>query len=80
MFDVAPQQRTRKSVYEQWVASQGVPLVQGGRVRGFAVTSDARNPQVPDLPTMVESGLPDFVTVSFTGVDGEVTAPLFAPA
>ncbi len=29
MFDVAPHQRSRKSVYEQWVASQGVPLVQG---------------------------------------------------
>ena len=29
MFDVAPHERRRKSVYEQWVASQGVPLVQG---------------------------------------------------
>src|SRR4030088_425439 len=29
MCDVAPGQPTRKSIYEQWVASQGVPLVQG---------------------------------------------------
>jgi quercetin dioxygenase-like cupin family protein len=29
MFDVSTRQRTRKSVYEQWVADQGVPLVQG---------------------------------------------------
>ena len=45
-----------------------VPLLQGGRVRGLAVTSEARNPQLPELPTMVEAGLPDFVSVSFTGV------------
>jgi tripartite-type tricarboxylate transporter receptor subunit TctC len=53
-----------------------VPLVQGGRVRGLAVTSDARNPQVPELPTMVEAGMPDFVSVSFTGV----VAPAGTPA
>jgi oxalate decarboxylase/phosphoglucose isomerase-like protein (cupin superfamily) len=29
MFEVSPQQRKRKSVYEEWVATQGVPLVQG---------------------------------------------------
>jgi tripartite-type tricarboxylate transporter receptor subunit TctC len=45
-----------------------VPLLQGGRVRGLAVTSEARNPQLPELPTMVEAGMPDFVSVSFTGV------------
>jgi tripartite-type tricarboxylate transporter receptor subunit TctC len=45
-----------------------VPLVQGGRVRGLAVTSETRNPQLPELPTMTEAGLPDFVSVSFTGV------------
>jgi mannose-6-phosphate isomerase-like protein (cupin superfamily) len=29
MFDEAPRKRKRPSVYEQWVASQGIPLVQG---------------------------------------------------
>jgi len=53
-----------------------VPLVQGGRVRGLAVTSEARNPQVPELPTMIEAGMPDFVSVSFTGV----VAPAGTPA
>jgi len=52
-----------------------VPLVQAGRVRGLAVTSEARNPQVPELPTMVEAGLPDFVSVSFTGVVAPAGAP-----
>jgi len=52
-----------------------VPLVQGGRVRGLAVTSEARNPQLPELPTMVEAGLPDFVSVSFTGVVAPAGTP-----
>jgi tripartite-type tricarboxylate transporter receptor subunit TctC len=45
-----------------------LPLVQAGVVRALAVTSEARHPQAPDVPTLVEGGLPDFVSVSFTGV------------
>ena len=40
-----------------------LPLAQGGQVRALAVTSDKRNPQAPDVPTMIESGLADFVSV-----------------
>jgi tripartite-type tricarboxylate transporter receptor subunit TctC len=47
-----------------------LPLVQAGTVRALAVTSEARHPQAPDVPTLIESGLPDFVSVSFTGVVG----------
>jgi tripartite-type tricarboxylate transporter receptor subunit TctC len=47
-----------------------LPLVQAGVVRALAVTSAARHPQAPDVPTLIESGLPDFVSVSFTGVVG----------
>jgi tripartite-type tricarboxylate transporter receptor subunit TctC len=53
-----------------------IPHVQHGTVRGIAVTSEARHPQLPELPTMIESGLPDFVSVSFTGV----VAPAGTPA
>ena len=53
-----------------------VPQVQGGLVRGLAVTGAARTPQVPELPTMSEAGMPDFVSVSFTGV----VAPAGTPA
>jgi tripartite-type tricarboxylate transporter receptor subunit TctC len=45
-----------------------LPLVQAGNVRALAVTSDTRLAQAPELPTMIEGGLPDFVSVSFTGV------------
>jgi tripartite-type tricarboxylate transporter receptor subunit TctC len=53
-----------------------LPLVQGGKVRALAVTSEKRNPQAPDIPTMIESGIPDFVSVSFTGI----VAPAGTPA
>jgi tripartite-type tricarboxylate transporter receptor subunit TctC len=45
-----------------------LPLIRAGSVRALAVTSAARNPQLPDVPTMVESGIADFVTVSFFGL------------
>jgi len=34
--------------------------IRGGSVKGFAVTSKTRLPGVPDLPTLAESGLPNF--------------------
>jgi tripartite-type tricarboxylate transporter receptor subunit TctC len=52
-----------------------LPLVQAGVVRALAVTSAARHPQAPDVPTLVEAGLPGFVSVSFTGVVGRAGIP-----
>jgi tripartite-type tricarboxylate transporter receptor subunit TctC len=52
-----------------------LPLAQAGVVRPLAVTSAARHPQAPDLPTLVEGGLTDFVSVSFTGVVGRAGIP-----
>ena len=53
-----------------------LPLVQAGNVRGLASTSEARGAQTPDLPTMIEAGVPDFTSVSFTAV----VAPAGTPA
>jgi tripartite-type tricarboxylate transporter receptor subunit TctC len=52
-----------------------LPLAQAGTVKALAVTSDTRHPQAPEVPTMIESGLPDFVSVSFTGVVGPANIP-----
>jgi tripartite-type tricarboxylate transporter receptor subunit TctC len=52
-----------------------LPHVQSGQVRGLAFTSDKRNAQVPELPTMIESGVADFVTASFTGVVAPAGTP-----
>jgi tripartite-type tricarboxylate transporter receptor subunit TctC len=51
------------------------PLL-GGRVRGLAVTSAARHPAWPDLPTMAEAGIPDIEIVLWSGL----LAPAGTPA
>jgi tripartite-type tricarboxylate transporter receptor subunit TctC len=46
-------------------AGASLPLVRDGRVRGIAITSLKRSPNVPDLPTMVEAGFPGFEATSW---------------
>jgi tripartite-type tricarboxylate transporter receptor subunit TctC len=46
------------------------PLVRDGRVKGLAVTSPGRSPDLPDVPTMTESGYPRVTSVSFYGIFG----------
>jgi tripartite-type tricarboxylate transporter receptor subunit TctC len=45
-----------------------LPLIEAGSVRALAVTSETRSPHLPEVPTMVESGIADFVTVSVFGL------------
>jgi tripartite-type tricarboxylate transporter receptor subunit TctC len=42
-----------------------LPLVKSGDVRAIAVTSAARSPAAPHIPTMAESGLPGFEATSW---------------
>lgn len=45
-------------------------LIQGGSIRALAVTSDYEVDQLPGVPTMVGSGLPNFKVTSWIGVFG----------
>lgn len=45
-----------------------LPLVRDGKVRGLAVTSSTRAAAAPELPTVSESGLPGFESLSWFGV------------
>ncbi|MBP0443398.1 tripartite tricarboxylate transporter substrate binding protein [Roseomonas sp. SSH11] len=45
--------------------SSYVPVIQEGRMRALAVTSAERVPTMPDVPTMAEAGIPDFVVTSW---------------
>ncbi|RJF95794.1 Bug family tripartite tricarboxylate transporter substrate binding protein [Noviherbaspirillum saxi] len=43
------------------------PYVDAGKVKLLAVTGSERDPRFPNVPTAVESGLPNFVQVSWLG-------------
>lgn len=58
-------------------AVEGVmPHIQDGQLRALAVTSEKRFALLPELPTMIESGVDGFVVSSFQGV----VAPAGTPA
>jgi tripartite-type tricarboxylate transporter receptor subunit TctC len=50
--------------------------VKSGKLRAVAVSSAQRTPALPDVPTFIESGVPDFVVNSWVGV----LAPARTPA
>jgi tripartite-type tricarboxylate transporter receptor subunit TctC len=49
-----------------------LPLARSGQMRAIAVTTKERSSSAPDIPTIAESGLPDFDVSAWTG--------LFVPA
>src|SRR5439155_1519546 len=42
--------------------------VHEGKVRALGVATAARLTKLPDVPTMIESGVPDFIASSWTGI------------
>jgi tripartite-type tricarboxylate transporter receptor subunit TctC len=52
------------------------PLIRDGKVRALAIARGERWPELPDVPTLVESGFPDFTIDAWTGV----AAPAGTPA
>ena len=52
-----------------------VPHVKGGRVRALGVTSAARSPALPEVPTIAESGVPGFETTAWFGLVGPANMP-----
>lgn len=47
-----------------------VPHVKSGKLRALAVTSEKRHPQAPDIPTVVEQGVPGGVAQGWSGMFG----------
>ncbi|WP_245906281.1 Bug family tripartite tricarboxylate transporter substrate binding protein [Teichococcus aestuarii] len=53
-----------------------LPQVREGQVRALAVTAEARLPQLPEVPTLVEAGLPGAVSYAWNAL----VAPAAMPA
>jgi tripartite-type tricarboxylate transporter receptor subunit TctC len=52
-----------------------VPHVKNGRLRALGVTSAARSRLMPDVPTLIEGGLPDFVVVGWYAIYATAGTP-----
>ena len=60
--------------------SAGLPFIQAGRMRALAVTSAKRSAQLPNVPTIAESGVPGFEFRLWFGLWGPagIPAPVLA--
>ena len=52
-----------------------MPQVQGGRLRALAVATARRSPNMPELPTIAESGLAGFDATAWQGLVGPAGMP-----
>lgn len=52
--------------------------LRGGKVRALGVTSTQRDPDVPEVPTIAESGMPDFEVISWQALCTPAGVPRFA--
>ncbi len=52
-----------------------LPLIREGRLKALALSGATRSPELPDLPTMMESGVPDYEVRTFIGVMAPAATP-----
>ena len=52
-----------------------LPHIRDGKARALAVTGRTRSADLPDVPTMIESGYPDYVLTFWTGVVAPAGTP-----
>src|SRR4030088_2765071 len=53
-----------------------LPLIRDGKLRALGVTSAKRQSPLPDVPTMVEAGVPRFVATLVTGIVAPAGTPV----
>jgi tripartite-type tricarboxylate transporter receptor subunit TctC len=52
-----------------------VPMVKSGQIRALAVTTPARSPLLPEVPSVVELGFPQLVAENYFGVSAPAGLP-----
>jgi tripartite-type tricarboxylate transporter receptor subunit TctC len=60
-------------MFEQMYAA--APSIRAGKLRALAITSKTRSPLFPNLPTMIEAGVPDFEVQNWQGLIGPAKTP-----
>jgi tripartite-type tricarboxylate transporter receptor subunit TctC len=57
-----------------------IPVVQSGQMRGLATTCPQRSPQIPNVPTFAETGVPDFAieALALVAIRAQTPAPIVA--
>lgn len=55
--------------------SEVIPHAKGARIRVLAVSGEKRAPQLPDVPTVAESGYPGFRTSTWNGIAAPAKTP-----
>jgi tripartite-type tricarboxylate transporter receptor subunit TctC len=60
-------------MFEQMYAA--MPSIKGGKLRALAITSKARSPLAPEIPTMVEQGFPEVEVLNWQGLVGPKGLP-----
>jgi tripartite-type tricarboxylate transporter receptor subunit TctC len=55
--------------------SDALPQAKGGNVHMIALSSDKRAPLAPDLPTVAESGFPDYNVLTWNGLMAPAKTP-----
>jgi tripartite-type tricarboxylate transporter receptor subunit TctC len=52
-----------------------LPMIRAGQLKGLAITTRQRSALAPDIPTVAESGVPDFEGISWLGIVAPARTP-----
>ncbi len=66
---------TGRVTYMVLAAPAAVPQVQGGKLKALAVTGPARNPNLPNVPTVAEASLPQMQSRTWSGLVARADTP-----
>ena len=55
--------------------ANSLPHIQAGKLRVLAITAKKRSTLLPDVPTMIESGVPDFEVSAWIAIVGKAGTP-----
>jgi tripartite-type tricarboxylate transporter receptor subunit TctC len=75
MADVYTAMLADQVQYYVFVLPTALPMLRDGKLRALAVTSSKRNAALPDVPTVVEAGLPEAQSSAWFGVVAPTGTP-----